>query len=208
MLQPALPAAAATLCHVSSVNECCLRLFDGRHSQCAGARAAPALGAASCQSWDLSTPPLTAAIWWVSRDVALHTAQSCVAHCSSQYEVCSRSEWWQQVSNPNAWNRDANVLFIESPAFVGFSYSNTSSDLAVGACGSAELALLLQIRFKASVHLKADEDSFAAPPERSGSLTQAECLIRCQSAAESPDVYQAESDFVIFIKHSSSCPQR
>jgi serine carboxypeptidase-like clade 2 len=36
------------------------------------------------------------------------------------------------VSNPNAWNLDANVLFVESPAFVGFSYSNTSSDIVVG----------------------------------------------------------------------------
>ena len=35
--------------------------------------------------------------------------------------------------NEFAWTQAANVIFLESPAFVGWSYSNTSSDADVGA---------------------------------------------------------------------------
>jgi hypothetical protein len=38
----------------------------------------------------------------------------------------------QLVRNKYAWNAAASIIFLESPAGVGFSYSNTSADARVG----------------------------------------------------------------------------
>ena len=34
--------------------------------------------------------------------------------------------------NQHAWNQVANIIFLDSPAFVGWSYSNTTTDIVVG----------------------------------------------------------------------------
>eukprot|EP00250_Pteridium_aquilinum_P019285 c24378_g1_i1 orf=629-2071(-) len=49
------------------------------------------------------------------------------------------------VLNDHSWNKDSNILFLESPAGVGFSYSNTSSDLLTNDAKTAQdsLAFLL-----------------------------------------------------------------
>lgn len=42
------------------------------------------------------------------------------------------------VPNSLGWTRLANIVFLEQPAFVGFSYSNTSSDSNTNDVVSAE----------------------------------------------------------------------
>jgi len=44
--------------------------------------------------------------------------------------------------NPYAWNMRANVIFLESPAGVGFSYTNVTSDYTVGDQRTADDAYL------------------------------------------------------------------
>ncbi|KAJ8751067.1 hypothetical protein K2173_016248 [Erythroxylum novogranatense] len=50
--------------------------------------------------------------------------------------------------NKFSWNREANILFLESPAGVGFSYTNTSSDLKdFGDERTAQDALVFLLRW-------------------------------------------------------------
>lgn len=42
--------------------------------------------------------------------------------------------------NDFTWTQAANIIFLESPAFVGWSYSNTSADAVVGAPPGRPLA--------------------------------------------------------------------
>jgi serine carboxypeptidase-like clade 2 len=49
--------------------------------------------------------------------------------------------------NPNSWNTVANVIFLESPAGVGFSYSNTKSDYTVGDDRTANDTYVFLLKF-------------------------------------------------------------
>ena len=51
------------------------------------------------------------------------------------------------VKNDFAWNAVANIIFLESPAFVGFSYSNSTDDARVGDRRTAEDSLEFLLRW-------------------------------------------------------------
>ncbi|KAL5467601.1 hypothetical protein EMCRGX_G031856 [Ephydatia muelleri] len=51
------------------------------------------------------------------------------------------------ASNPYSWNKVANMIFLESPSGVGFSYSNTTSDYVTGDQQTTQDSLEFLIQF-------------------------------------------------------------
>lgn len=59
------------------------------------------------------------------------------------------------TSNPYSWNREANMVFLESPAGVGFSYSENTADYTVGDKRTADDSLaFLQGFFEKFPHMR------------------------------------------------------
>ena len=57
-----------------------------------------------------------------------HYTQGCRQEGMSKLACCVG----KLQENKYTWTQAANIIFLESPAFVGWSYSNTSSDIIVG----------------------------------------------------------------------------
>ena len=51
--------------------------------------------------------------------------------CAHACQFCAVQDGELQP-NEFTWTSYANIIFLESPAFVGWSYSNNTQDLAVG----------------------------------------------------------------------------
>ena len=72
------------------------------------------------------------------------------------------------VKNEYAWNRVSNMLYLEQPAGVGFSYTNTTSDLKVGDERSADDVRTFLLRFFAQQHPELAKNAFFIAGESYG----------------------------------------
>lgn len=63
-------------------------------------------------------------------------AQHNLVMSTSERNCCNQTADAPPILSPNAyaWNDNAHMLFLESPAGVGFSYSEEESDYVVGGC--------------------------------------------------------------------------
>jgi serine carboxypeptidase-like clade 2 len=91
--------------------------------------------------------------------------------------------------NPYAWNNAANVLFLESPAGVGFSYSNTTADYSrSGDNKTAEDALLFLLNWMDRFPEYKGRDFYLAGESYAGHYVPqlAHAILRHAAKASSP----------------------
>ena len=91
--------------------------------------------------------------------------------------------------NPYAWNNAANVLFLESPAGVGFSYSNTTADYSrSGDNKTAEDALLFLLNWMDRFPEYKGRDFYLAGESYAGHYVPqlAHAIVRHAAKASSP----------------------
>ncbi|KAG2638800.1 hypothetical protein PVAP13_2NG640100 [Panicum virgatum] len=91
--------------------------------------------------------------------------------------------------NPYAWNNAANVLFLESPAGVGFSYSNTTADYSrSGDNKTAEDALLFLLNWMDKFPEYKGRDFYLAGESYAGHYVPqlAHAILRHAAKASSP----------------------
>ncbi|KAJ9162956.1 hypothetical protein P3X46_022686 [Hevea brasiliensis] len=96
--------------------------------------------------------------------------------------------------NKYSWNTEANILFLESPAGVGFSYTNTSSDLIdSGDKRTAEDALVFLIRWFSRFPQYKYRDFYIAGESYAGHYVP-------QLAKKIHDYYKEDSHPIINLK--------
>jgi carboxypeptidase C (cathepsin A) len=89
--------------------------------------------------------------------------------------------------NPYAWNKQANLLFIESPCGVGFSYSEASSDYVANDNSTAKLNYdLIQAFFERFPHFRTNDFYLSSESYGGHYIPTLASLIVSQNEVESP----------------------
>lgn len=91
---------------------------------------------------------------------------------------CSPTQKPLSCLSPQAWNSAANMLFLDSPAFVGFSYSNSSEDKVVGDARTAADARLFLLGFYKKFPQYADRALYLTGESYAGCARLAPCVAR------------------------------
>ncbi|CAJ1947734.1 unnamed protein product, partial [Sphenostylis stenocarpa] len=93
-------------------------------------------------------------------------------------------------SNPYAWNKLANILFLDSPAGVGSSYSNTTSDLHTGDKKTAEDSYAFLVNWLERFPQYKHRDFYIAGESYAGHYVPqlSQVIYRKNKGIENPDI--------------------